>query len=217
MKLLGFLLVIRVSAMASFPRLRAKEQGHTTIPCSLKADEGVYWFWQGEDRNPVSLVYISGSGRTMPANSAKYTAGRSSSKVHLMVKDFRKEDSGKYYCFMVKNMVMVFGHTTEVYLEEKATTPKPTTTRITKKTTLNTPEYKETTTCRPSESVTSKDELSCHIIIWAPLAGGAFFLLLALIVVSIGYCRRPRRRRCQHQLRNRPMAEEFRKPTNGYY
>ncbi|XP_072354066.1 T-cell surface glycoprotein CD8 alpha chain [Scyliorhinus torazame] len=217
MKLLGFLLVLQVTTpilQASPQRTKVDEGSKATIACSLVADEGVHWFRQGKKPDPEFLVYISGIGAQNPAAKDKYSVAKSSQKVSLTVKDFRKEDSGKYYCLMAKNRALKFGKTQEYYVEEVATTPKLTTTSTTTKKTVNTPENIERT---PTKPVIHQDGLSCHMIIWAPLAGGTLLLLLALILVSIVYCRTPRRRRCQHQFRKRPIADEVRRPSNGYY
>ncbi|XP_041055862.1 uncharacterized protein cd8b [Carcharodon carcharias] len=216
MKLLGFLFIIQLTTTALQEwRTMVKNGATITINCSLLADEGVYWFLQGENAKPKFLLYVSGLGKSKPVNSNKHSAEKSSKKVTLRVYNFAKEDSGKYYCLMIKSMVMQFGRTHEYYLEEIKTTPKPTTT--TPKTTLSTPENAETTPYHSTEKVINKDEMSCHIIILAPLAGAAFLLLLALIIVSTVFCRRPRRRRCKHQFGKRPMAEEFRRPSNRYH
>ncbi|XP_078395798.1 putative immune-type receptor 10a [Cetorhinus maximus] len=213
MKLLGFLLLIQLTTTAlQASRKMVKNGNNITIDCSLLAEEGVYWFLHGENAKPEFLLYVSGLGKRKPPHSNKYIAQKSFKKVSLTVNNFAKGDSGKYYCFMIKSMVMQFGTTQEYYLEEIKTTPKPTTT--TPKTTLNTPENTETTPYRstergtqqdlftpdlravetnvksPPELVINKDEMSCHIIILAPLAGAAFLLLLALILVSVVFCRK---------------------------
>nr|8HXS_A Chain A, T-cell surface glycoprotein CD8 alpha chain [Scyliorhinus canicula] len=97
---------------------RVEEGSKVAISCSLMADEGVHWFRQGKKPNPEFLVYISGIGSQNPAAKDKYSADKSSQKVTLTVKDFRKEDSGKYYCLMVKNRALTFGKPQDYYVEE---------------------------------------------------------------------------------------------------
>ncbi|XP_067885175.1 T-cell surface glycoprotein CD8 alpha chain-like [Heterodontus francisci] len=219
MKLLGFLLVIRLTTIAEqAPSLRVVKKGQDIpLDCSLKADEGIYWFRQGKSSGPVFLLYVTGAGKIKPDNITKYKATKSFRKVSLMVKNVMTEDSGNYYCLMVKNMAMIFGKTIDLKLEEPKSTPKPTTIPITTKAKSTTPENKETTQCHSTKRAIKDDKMSCHMIIWAPLTGAAFLLLLALIIVSTVYCRRPRRRRCQHQFRKRPIPEEVSRPTNRYH
>uniref|UniRef100_UPI00398E31FA T-cell surface glycoprotein CD8 alpha chain n=1 Tax=Pristiophorus japonicus TaxID=55135 RepID=UPI00398E31FA len=220
MKLLAFLLLIQltITTQQFYPPGKAVQKGaNIAVVCSLTADEGIYWFSQAESGTPTFLLYINSLGRVKPGTISKYTAAKSSKKVTLTVSDFTKEDSGKYYCVMTKNMVMSFGKVNELYLKEVKTTALPTTIPAASKAKSARPESKETTPCHTTKTGMDEDEMSCHLLIWAPLTGAAFLLLLALILVSVVYCRRPRRKRCQHQFRKRPISEEDRRPANRYH
>ncbi|XP_043559503.1 T-cell surface glycoprotein CD8 alpha chain isoform X1 [Chiloscyllium plagiosum] len=224
MKILGFLLATQLISTV-LPLLSenkvVKKGGIADVMCSLNADEGVYWFQQPQGSKPKFLLYVTGAGKVKAlTESDKYNAAKSSTKVSLTVKNFQKEDAGKYYCFMVKNMAMRFGDGIELYFEEVKTTPKPTTVPSTTQAKPTTQDSKGSTQCHSTQRGTRQGNtevpMSCHLIIWAPLTGAAVLLLLALTCVSIAYCRRPRRRRCQHQFRKRPIAEEDRRPQNRY-
>ncbi|XP_048397106.1 T-cell surface glycoprotein CD8 alpha chain-like isoform X2 [Stegostoma tigrinum] len=218
MKILAFLLAIQLTGTVAPPKLKTtsvKKGEKFANTCSLDADEGVYWFQQPRNSGPKFLLYVTGTGKVKSAsNPERHTADKSSRKVTLTIKESVEEDEGKYYCFMVKNMAMQFGDITDLDIEGLPTTPEPTTIPATTQEVSTTTDSKGSTQCRSTERGTSQekteDTLSCHFIIWAPLTGAAALLLIALTGVSIAYCRRPRRRRCQHQFRKRPIAEEVR-------
>ncbi|XP_020369957.2 T-cell surface glycoprotein CD8 alpha chain [Rhincodon typus] len=223
MKILVFLLAIQLTGTAAPPKLKkaSVKKGEKFVnTCSMDADEGVYWFQQPRNSGPKFLLYVTGTGKVKSAsNPERHTAEKSSKKVTLTIKKSVEEDEGKYYCFMVKNMAMIFGDIIDLDIEGVKTTPEPTTTPTTTQKVPITMDSKGSTQCHSTERGTSQekteDPLSCHFLIWAPLTGAAALLIIALTYVSIVYCRRPRRRRCQHQFRKRPIAEEDR-PSNRY-
>nr|AGN91183.1 CD8 alpha [Ginglymostoma cirratum] len=214
MKILVFLLAIQLTGTVVSPKLKkasVKKGEKFENTCSLDADEGVYWFQQPRNSGPKFLLYVTGTGKPKSAsNPERHTAGKSAKKVTLTIKESVEEDEGKYYCFMVKNMVMMFGDITDLDIEGVATTPEPTTIPTTTQKIPITTDSKGSTQCHSTKREKTEDPLSCHFIFWAPLTGAAALLLIALTSVSIAYCRRPRRRRCQHQFRKRPIAEEDR-------
>nr|ABQ85059.1 CD8 alpha [Pseudobatos productus]ABQ85060.1 CD8 alpha [Pseudobatos productus] len=219
MKIIGFFLVVHLTSTAQSavsPGKMVKKGETVVIECSLTANEGVYWFFQPENSKLKFLLYLSGAGK-ITAKDTRFDSKRSFGKVSLTVKTFTKEDSGKYYCVMVRNMNMEFGNMVARYLEEIKTTPKTTTVVTSTKVTATT--QSEKTSCTPTESRLAKkeDKMSCHLFIWAPLTCAASLLLLALIFVSVLYCKRPRRRSCQHQFRKRPIPEDIRRPLNNYH
>ncbi|XP_067838292.1 T-cell surface glycoprotein CD8 alpha chain isoform X2 [Heptranchias perlo] len=220
MKLLGFLLAIYLTTatqqVSTSERKAVKVDETITVDCSLIADAGIFWFRQAESSKPAFLLYISGVGKVTP-DSSKHTAIKTNRRVSLTVKNFTKEDSGKYYCVEVNSKRLDFGNMNELYLEEVNRTSKPTTIPTTTKAKSAAPGTKQTILCHTTKPGIADDNLSCHIFIWAPLTGAAFLLLVALAFVSIVYFRRPRRRRCQHQFRKRPISEEDRRPSNRYY
>ncbi|XP_062901187.1 T-cell surface glycoprotein CD8 alpha chain isoform X2 [Mobula hypostoma] len=220
LKIIGFFLVVYLtSTTQSILSLgkTVKEGENVDIGCSLSANEGVNWFFQPENSKLKFLLYFTSSGKTMYKKDSRLECRRSTGTVSLTVKGFRKEHSGKYYCVMVRNMNMEFGNVVARYLEEIKTTPK-TTTAVTSATVKPTT-ASEKTSCTTAESGLAKKvgKISCHLFIWGPLTCAASMLLLALIVVSILYCKRPRRRRCQHQFRRRPIPEGIRRPPSNYH
>ncbi|XP_059819400.1 uncharacterized protein LOC132390879 [Hypanus sabinus] len=220
MKIIGFFLVVLLTSTTQsvLPSGTMVKKGEkVVIDCSLTANEGVYWFFQPENSKLKFLLYLNGAGQIIFKEYDRLDSTRSFTKVSLIVNNFIKEDSGKYYCVMVRNRKMEFGDMVARYLEEIKTTPKATTAVTATKVTTTTPSEK--TSCAPTESRFAKneDKMSCHLFIWAPLACAASLLLLALIFVSVRYSTRPRRRRCQHQFRKRPIPEDIRRPLNNYH
>ncbi|XP_072897935.1 T-cell surface glycoprotein CD8 alpha chain-like [Hemitrygon akajei] len=220
MKIIGFFLVVHLTSttQSGLPSgIMVKKGEKAVIDCSLKANEGVYWFFQPENSKLKFLLYLSGANKIISNGDNRLDSTRSFSKVSLTVNSFTKEDSGKYYCVMVRNMKMEFGDMVARYLEEIKTTPKATTVVTSTKVTTTTPSAK--TSCAPTESRFAKkeDKMSCHLFIWAPLVCAASLLLLVLIFVSVLDCKRPRRRRCQHQFRKRPIPEDIRRQVNSYH
>ncbi|XP_043559680.1 T-cell surface glycoprotein CD8 alpha chain isoform X2 [Chiloscyllium plagiosum] len=155
MKILGFLLATQLISTV-LPLLSenkvVKKGGIADVMCSLNADEGVYWFQQPQGSKPKFLLYVTGAGKVKAlTESDKYNAAKSSTKVSLTVKNFQKEDAGKYYCFMVKNMAMRFGDGIELYFEEVKTTPKPTTVPSTTQAKPTTQDSKGSTQCHSTQ------------------------------------------------------------------
>ncbi|XP_060684506.1 T-cell surface glycoprotein CD8 alpha chain isoform X2 [Hemiscyllium ocellatum] len=155
MKILGFLLATQLisTVLPLLSENRVVKKGEIVhVTCSLNADEGVYWFQQSRASKPKFLLYVTGAGRVKAlAQSDKYDAAKSSNRVSLTIKNFQKEDSGKYYCFMVKNMAMRFGNDIELYVEEVKTTPKPTTVPTTTQAKPTTPDSKGSTQCHSTQ------------------------------------------------------------------
>ncbi|XP_069779736.1 T-cell surface glycoprotein CD8 alpha chain [Narcine bancroftii] len=218
MNLVGFLVLVHLAGTAPrqvSPANLVKEGEDTVIDCSLRATEGVYWFFQSENSKLQFLLYINNVGVVKTKHSSRVDSKKSSRSVSLTVKGFTKSDSGKYYCVIMNNMVLEFGNMVARYLEEEKTTPK-TTTAPTSTTARAPTTSRETTPCVPTKPALSEAKV-CHIFIWAPLAGVAFLLFLALVFVSISFCKRPRRKRCHHQYRKRPIPEDVRRPLNNYH
>ncbi|XP_051865418.1 T-cell surface glycoprotein CD8 alpha chain [Pristis pectinata] len=220
MKIIGFLLAIHLTSTTQYsPSVKMVKEGEeTVIDCSLTAREGVYWFFQPENSKLEFLLYFSAVDKIHPRTDPRYDCRRSFSKVSLIVKNFTKKDCGKYYCVTLKNLAMEFGNMVARCLEEVKTTPKATTALTTSsKATTAAPTSEEKPPCTPTKSAMNEDKISCHLFVWAPLTGAASLLFLALIFVSVLYCKRPRRRRCQHQFRKRPIPEDVRRPLNNYH
>ncbi|XP_032891033.1 T-cell surface glycoprotein CD8 alpha chain [Amblyraja radiata] len=216
MKIVGFLLVIHLTGTAQYSPSagKVKEGTDVLIDCSLAVSGGVHWFLKRENEKLEHLLYISGVGRITLGKNRRLDCRKSTGKVSLVVQKFTKQDSGEYYCVMVKTPTLEFGNMVARYLEEVKTTPKATVAPTKSPTVAAT---RKETTCTPATSAMKEDKALCHMFIWAPLAGAAFLQFLALVVVSIVYCKRPRRRRCQHQFKKRPMTEDIRRPLNNYH
>ncbi|XP_072112766.1 T-cell surface glycoprotein CD8 alpha chain isoform X2 [Mobula birostris] len=220
LKIIGFFLVVYLTSTTQSSLSlgkTVKEGENVDIGCSLSANEGVNWFFQPKNSKLKFLLYLTVSDKIMYRKDSRLDCRRFHGKVSLTVKGFRKEHSGKYYCVLVRNMNMEFGDVVAWYLEEIKTTPKTTTAVTSAKVKPTT--ASEKTSCTTAESGLAKKvgKISCHFFIWGPLTCAASMLLLALIVISVFYCKRPRRRRCQHQFRKRPIPEGIRRPSNNYH
>uniref|UniRef100_A0A4W3IAL0 T-cell surface glycoprotein CD8 alpha chain n=1 Tax=Callorhinchus milii TaxID=7868 RepID=A0A4W3IAL0_CALMI len=247
---LGFLSLMALP-WATYQNTQQVQEGTSvSVPCSLRADDRIYWFRHSKGKNPEFLLYVSPLGRVSPSVDANFEA----TVTHLKIKKFAKRDTGSYFCLMLQNSKLEFGKVNDFHLPEVTTiATKVSTTKLPPPKT----EAPQTSTTQPSRGI-ADDRFSCHLIIWTSLAGVSSLLLVILVTVSILYCKRkmpalisstlfifitnvsranllhcaavgvwltwrcflspgPRRRRCQHQFRKRPMPEEDRRLPNNYY
>ncbi|KAM6202355.1 T-cell surface glycoprotein CD8 alpha chain [Rhynchocyon petersi] len=164
------------------------------------AASGCSWLVQRHGGPPTFLLYITGSRtRTADGLDRRFLGAKVGADTYrLTVGDFRDEDQGFYFCSVLSNSVMHFSPFVPVFLPEKPTTrpprpPPPAPTNASK------PQSQRPGACRPlvdGAGDTSRLDFTCHLHIWAPLAGSCVVLLLSLIV-SLVCSHRNRRRVCK--------------------
>ncbi|XP_048797170.1 T-cell surface glycoprotein CD8 alpha chain isoform X4 [Lagopus muta] len=113
----------------------------------------------------------------------------------LVVKSFREEDEGIYFCINDINLVLHFSSGQPAFFPV-TTTSAPTTPAATNQSS----QISKTDICMQSSDpgTSNKNMLNfyCEIYIWAPLAG-VCLVLLVVLVVTIVLCQKTRRRRCR--------------------
>ncbi|NXP09193.1 CD8A protein, partial [Thinocorus orbignyianus] len=163
-----------------------------------KEDSGAFWVRQDKDGNLSFIVFISSLSRTTfsgkKETSTHFEASKDGKFYRLVVKSFKPQDEGNYFCLMNTNQVLYFSHGQPAFFPVTTTaapvTPAPTTQ----------PGITEKDPCpRTLDTETSKGKETnffCDIFIWVPLSGACLLLLLAL-AVTITVCQQTRRRRCR--------------------
>nr|AAS21628.1 CD8 alpha chain precursor [Gallus gallus] len=161
-------------------------------------DNGVSWIRQDKDGKLHFIVYISPLSRTaFPRNertSSQFEGSKQGSSFRLVVKNFRAQDQGTYFCIANINQMLYFSSGQPAFFPA-TTTAAPTTAAATTQSS-----HVNKDICMPSSEPGTSSEnilnLYCEIFIWAPLAGVCLVLLVALIV-TIVLCQKTRRRRCR--------------------
>ncbi|KFO92056.1 T-cell surface glycoprotein CD8 alpha chain [Buceros rhinoceros silvestris] len=156
-------------------------------------DYGVSWIRQDKDGALHFIVFISSMSKaTFQQNEqARFEVRKHGTSYQLVVKSFKAQDEGKYFCVLNKNQMLHFSSGQPAFLPVTTTaaptTAEPTTQHGTTKnyTCLKTP-----------DSETNKWDFFCDIFIWIPLTGACLLLLIAL-VITVLLCQRARTRRCR--------------------
>uniref|UniRef100_A0A8C9L5T9 Ig-like domain-containing protein n=1 Tax=Pavo cristatus TaxID=9049 RepID=A0A8C9L5T9_PAVCR len=128
----------------------------------------------------------------------------------LVVKNFRAEDEGTYFCVNYINQVLHFSSGQPAFFPVTTTTAAPTTPAATTESSHVT--KKDICVQSSDPGTRNKNMLNfyCEIFIWAPLAGVCLVLFVALIV-TIVLCQKIRRRRCR--CKRPPNGKPGAKPT----
>ncbi|XP_054850649.1 T-cell surface glycoprotein CD8 alpha chain-like isoform X2 [Eublepharis macularius] len=164
-------------------------------------DAGVSWMLQRNDRSLHSILYINSRSRVTPENTPNYEATRNGNTYKLIVKKFKNQDEGIYYCIVFRNQVIHFSSGLSVFLPVRTTQAPTTQRRGPEEPNINNPHItsepkkcSDATVPNPHESLMFR----CDPYIWIPLSGGCFILLITL-VITLTVCCDPRRRRrtCQ--------------------
>ncbi|NXG71632.1 CD8A protein, partial [Baryphthengus martii] len=162
---------------------------------TAKEDSGVFWIRKDKAGTLHFIVFISSLSRTTfegnQKTSARFEARKDNQFYRLVVKSFKSEDEGNYFCLMNSNQVLYFSPGQPAFFPV-ITTAAPTTQAPTTQSSIT-----EKNPCPETlDPETSKTNIFCDIFIWAPLTGACLLLLIAL-TVTIMLCQQTRRRRCR--------------------
>ncbi|XP_052537386.1 T-cell surface glycoprotein CD8 alpha chain-like isoform X6 [Tympanuchus pallidicinctus] len=162
-------------------------------------DSGVSWIRQDKDGKLHFIVYISVLSRTTypgsKTTSSQFEGSKQENSFRLVVKNFKAQDQGTYFCFSNINQELHFSSGQPAFFPV-TTTSAPTTPATTNQSSQIT---KKDICMQSSDPETSNKNMLnfyCEIYIWAPLAG-ACLVLLVVLVVTIVLCQKTRRRRCR--------------------
>ncbi|NWR57637.1 CD8A protein, partial [Bucorvus abyssinicus] len=168
------------------------------------SDYGISWIRQDKDGTLRFIVFINSlSQATFQGNEkARFEVRKHGGIYQLVVKSFKPEDEGSYFCVLNNNRMLHFSSGQPAFLPVTTiatpTTAAPTTQHgITKNDTcLKTPHPGSPAAGRERRRAGLCKWNSCNILIWVPLTGTCLLLLIAL-VVTVLLCQRTRRRRCR--------------------
>nr|AFN25961.1 CD8-alpha [Meleagris gallopavo] len=164
------------------------------------SDSGVSWVRQDKDGKLHFIVYISTFSRTTyPGNektSSQFEGSKQGNTFRLVVKIFRAQDQGTYFCITNINQMLHFSSGQPAFFPVTTTTAAPTTPAATTQRSQVTKKDICVQSSDPGTSNRNMLNFYCEIYIWAPLAGVCLVLLVALIV-TIVLCQKTRRRRCR--------------------
>ncbi|KAM9192939.1 T-cell surface glycoprotein CD8 alpha chain-like [Mergus octosetaceus] len=170
------------------------------LECTNSQDSGVSWIRQDKAGTLHFIVYISALSKpTFEGNqmtSSHFGTLKSGKSYRLVVKSFKAQDEGVYFCTVNFNQALYFSSGLHVFFPV-TTTAAPVTT--VPPTTQSSQVTKRDVCLQSHEAETSKEKklnFFCEIFIWVPLAGACFLLLIAL-VITIVLCQKTRRRRCR--------------------
>ncbi|XP_065592032.1 T-cell surface glycoprotein CD8 alpha chain-like isoform X2 [Cyrtonyx montezumae] len=176
-------------------------------------DSGVSWIRQDRGGTLHFIVYISTLSRTTfignERTSSQFEGSKQGNSYRLVVKNFRAQDQGTYFCVSNINQVLHFSSGQAAFFPV-TTTAAPTTPSATTQSSHITKKDICPQSLDPGTSIENMLSFYCEIFIWAPLAGVCLLLLVALII-TITLCQKTRRRRCR--CKRPPNGKPGTKPT----
>ncbi|KAM8939570.1 T-cell surface glycoprotein CD8 alpha chain [Pelodytes ibericus] len=179
--------------------LQIGSTGPVMLECETPGlmDFGVFWFRQRKDTNsPESIMFLSSVSKSTYSGqftSSNFESTKETSGYTLRIKSFGEKDQGIYYCIINKSSVLHISPGIHIYYPA-VTTPKP---KTTKAPVINTALPRPTEDPCICSSGKAPLNISCDLLIWAPLAGLCGVLLIALLTTSLLLCKRTRRRHCR--------------------
>eukprot|EP00076_Gallus_gallus_P020683 XP_015141425.1 T-cell surface glycoprotein CD8 alpha chain isoform X3 [Gallus gallus] len=158
---------------------------------TYKTSWGVSWIRLDKDGNLHFIVYISKSSRTtFPGNkraSSQFEVSKQGSSYRLVVKSFRAQDQGIYFCIAHVNQVLHFSSGQPAFFPVTTTTAAPTTLTATTQSSQVT--MKDISQHSPDPGTSNKNMLnsSCEVFLWVRVAGTCLLLLTAM-TITITHC-----------------------------
>uniref|UniRef100_G3UUS1 T-cell surface glycoprotein CD8 alpha chain n=1 Tax=Meleagris gallopavo TaxID=9103 RepID=G3UUS1_MELGA len=153
------------------------------------SDSSVSWVRQGKDGKLHFIVYISVfSQTTYPGNaktSSQFEGSKQGKSYRLVVKNFKAQDQGIYFCTSTINQVLHFSSGQPAFFP--VTTAAPTTHTATTQSSQVT--MKDNSQQGPDAGISNKNTLNsiCNIFLWVRVAGTGLLLLTA-ITITITHC-----------------------------
>ncbi|XP_040556352.1 T-cell surface glycoprotein CD8 alpha chain-like isoform X2 [Gallus gallus] len=157
------------------------------------SDNGVSWIRLDKYSNLHFIVYISKiSSTTFPGNKgppSEFEVSKQGSSYRLVVKNFRAQDQGIYFCIAIIYPMLHFstGQPAFFPVTTKAAPTTPATTTPSSQATK-----KDNSQQSPDAGTSSKNTLNsiCEVFLWVRVAGTCLLLLTA-ITITIMLCQRP--------------------------
>uniref|UniRef100_G1NKG4 Uncharacterized protein n=1 Tax=Meleagris gallopavo TaxID=9103 RepID=G1NKG4_MELGA len=155
------------------------------------SDSGVSWVRQDKDGKLHFIVYISTFSRTTyPGNektSSQFEGSKQGNSFRLVVKNFRAQDQGIYFCITNINQMLHFSSGQPAFFPVTTTTAAPTTPTATTQSSQVTTE--DISQHSPDTGINNKNTPHfCHeIVMWVNLLC-ACLLLLTAITITIMHC-----------------------------
>ncbi|XP_009998579.1 PREDICTED: LOW QUALITY PROTEIN: T-cell surface glycoprotein CD8 alpha chain [Chaetura pelagica] len=186
-----------------------REGEQLELECLTNRDDtGMFWIHQDMGGTLHFIVFISSLSRTTFENDKKtatrfqaeathFQAWKEGTIYRLVVKSFTPQDEGTYFCLMNNNQMLYFSSGQPAFFPV-TTTAAPTTAVPTTAPTNQTDITQDPCLKSPAPDTSKEKELNyfCDILIWVPLSGACFLLVLAL-AITIMLCQQTRRRRCR--------------------
>ncbi|XP_040556283.2 T-cell surface glycoprotein CD8 alpha chain-like isoform X4 [Gallus gallus] len=155
-------------------------------------DNGASWIRQDKDGKLHFIVYISVLSRTTYSGnentSSEFEGSGQGRFYRLVVKNFRAQDQGTYFCVNYINQVLHFSSGQRAFFP--VTTEAPTTPAATTQSRHVSKNDTSHQSLHPGTSSKNTLTICCDIVIWINLAG-ACLLLLTAITITIMHCQRP--------------------------
>ncbi|KAI1904643.1 hypothetical protein AGOR_G00007800 [Albula goreensis] len=169
-----------------------------------KKGSTTYWFRLRDSGIEFLATYTSSGFFKIEPDKNIFGTGKIAKNI-LIIKEFQKErDSGVYSCASMNSNRLNFGEATRIQGHPEPTpTTKTTTMKLPKPTTVTCPSI---TGCDCKNSKVSPPAIDCNLMIYAPLAGGCGLFCLILII-TICYCNRLRKKRCPHHYKRTPKNQ----------
>eukprot|EP00076_Gallus_gallus_P020691 XP_015141440.1 T-cell surface glycoprotein CD8 alpha chain-like [Gallus gallus] len=163
------------------------------MECSPKnSDNGASRIRQDKDGKLHFIVYISMLSRTTYSGnentSPNFEASQKGNSYRLVVKNFRAQDQGTYFCIANINQVLHFSSGQPAFFP--VTTEAPTTPAATTQSRHISKNDTSHQSLHPGTSRENSLTFCCDIVIWINLAG-ACLLLLTAITITTRHCQRP--------------------------
>ncbi|XP_066502638.1 T-cell surface glycoprotein CD8 alpha chain [Hoplias malabaricus] len=186
-----------------------KEGEDVEITCDIKTSGQNIWYFRVKHNMEIEFIMsVSDFGQKKGGvMDRKFETVKG--KVYKL-KNFQKEmDSGSYSCLFIKGNMMEFGHVVSLTGTPDPKPKIPTTVNPPRTTKAEIITTKSTEVCvhknqaNKVDSVFSKVNMGCELVILIPLAVGSS-LLFILLIITIIYCNRIRTRRCPHHYKRQP-------------
>eukprot|EP00076_Gallus_gallus_P020690 XP_015141439.1 T-cell surface glycoprotein CD8 alpha chain-like isoform X4 [Gallus gallus] len=155
------------------------------MECSPKnIDNGASWIRQDKDGKLHFIVYISMLSRTTYSGnentSPNFEASRKGNSYRLVVKNFRAQDQGTYFCIANINQVLHFSSGQPAFFPAEHIAPAATiqSSQVT---------TKDNSQQGQDAGTSSKNTLNsiCEVFLWVRVAGTCLLLLTAIIITIV--------------------------------
>ncbi|OXB59254.1 hypothetical protein ASZ78_016889 [Callipepla squamata] len=155
-------------------------------------DSSVFWFRQDRGGKLHFIVYISTLSQTTfqwnKKTSSQFEGSKQGNSYRLVVKNFREQDQGTYFCLNIINQELHFSSGQPAFFPVTTAAP-PTTSTATNQSSQVTTEDISLLSPNPGTCQENTQSFCCDTVMWVNLSC-ACLLLLTAVAITISLCKR---------------------------